>query len=202
MAGDKDQQIKVKNLTKVTLDKWKGSKTYDAFIAEMLTYFEVTGINPGSKIATPLVAVEAQASRVIQVLRGVEKDQSVFLKSILDHVKRLSGTVATPEAPAGMNPDEYIHINKVQELTDQMDKITQENAANQSEIRRLQTELEIERKKAPEGVGGQVNVKSLLEIVDVLDDKKKSSTFDPDNYNIDKSTFDKYLARLRSELKK
>lgn len=202
MASDKDQQIKVKTLTKVTLDKWKGSKTYDSFIAEMLAYFEVTGINPGSKIATPLVAVESQASRIIQVIRGVEKDQSVYLKSILDHVKRFSGTSVAPENPVGMNPDEYIHIDKVQALTDEMDKITQENVANKSEIRRLQTELEIERKKTPQGVERQINVKQLLEIVDVLEDKKKSSTFDPDSYNIDKSTFDKYLARLKSELKK
>ena len=78
MPKENDKQIKVKDLTKMTLDKWKGNKTYDAFITEMLTYFEITGINPGSKIATPLVAVESQATRVIQVVRGIEKDQSVL----------------------------------------------------------------------------------------------------------------------------
>lgn len=198
MPKENDKQIKVKDLTKMTLDKWKGNKTYDAFITEMLTYFEITGINPGSKIATPLVAVESQATRVIQVVRGIEKDQSVYLKSILDHVKRLSGS---PVAPAGFNPDEYIHINKVQELTGEMDKITQENAQAKGEIRKLQTELETERKKAPEG-SGQVNTKVILEILDILDEKKQTSTFDLDSYRIDKSTFDKYIARLKSELKK
>ena len=201
MPKENDKQIKVKDLTKMTLDKWKGNKTYDAFITEMLTYFEITGINPGSKIATPLVAVESQATRVIQVVRGIEKDQSVYLKSILDHVKRLSGSPVAPEVPAGFNPDEYIHINKVQELTGEMDKITQENAQSKGEIRKLQTELEIERKKAPEG-SGQVNTKVILEILDILDEKKQTSTFDLDSYRIDKSTFDKYIARLKSELKK
>lgn len=201
MPKENDKQIKVKDLTKMTLDKWKGNKTYDAFITEMLTYFEITGINPGSKIATPLVAVESQATRVIQVVRGIEKDQSVYLKSILDHVKRLSGSPVASEVPAGFNPDEYIHINKVQELTGEMDKITQENAQAKGEIRKLQTELEIERKKAPEG-SGQVNTKVLLEILDILDEKKQTSTFDLDSYRIDKSTFDKYIARLKSELKK
>lgn len=201
MPKENDKQIKVKDLTKMTLDKWKGNKTYDAFITEMLTYFEITGINPGSKIATPLVAVEAQATRVIQVVRGIEKDQSVYLKSILDHVKRLSGSPVAPEVPTGFNPDEYIHINKVQELTGEMDKITQENAQAKGEIRKLQTELEIERKKAPEG-SGQVNTKVLLEILDILDEKKQTSTFDPDSYRLDKSTFDKYISRLKSELKK
>ncbi len=201
MPKENDKQIKVKDLTKMTLDKWKGNKTYDAFIAEMLTYFEITGINPGSKIATPLVAVEAQATRVIQVVRGIEKDQSVFLKSILDQVKRLSGSAISSEAPAGFNPDEYIHISKVQELTDNMDKITEENTQAKGEIRKLQTELEIERKKAPDA-SGQVNAKVLLEILDILDEKKQTSTFDPDSYRIDKSSFDKYISRLRSELKK
>lgn len=202
MAKENDKQIKVKDLTKMTLDKWKGNKTYDAFISEMLTYFEITGINPGSKIATPLVAVESQATRVIQVVRGIEKDQSVFLKSILDHVKRLSGSLATPELSQGFNPDEYIHINKVQELTGEMDKIAQENAQVKGEIRKLQTELEIEKKKAPEVSGQQVNTKVLLEILEILDEKKQTSTFDPDSYRIDKSSFDKYIARLKSELKK
>lgn len=201
MPKENDKQIKVKDITKITLDKWKGNKTYDCFIAEMLAYFEITGINPGSKIATPLVAVEAQATRVIQVVRGIEKDQSVFLKSILDHVKRLSGSSVTSEIPSGFNPDEYIHIDKVQELTGEMDKITQENARANGEIRKLQTELEIERKKAP-AASGQVNIKTLLEILDVLDEKKQTSTFDPDSYRIDKSTFDKYIGRLKSELKK
>lgn len=195
MHKENDKQIKVKDLTKMTLDKWKGNKTYDAFITEMLTYFEITGINPGSKIATPLVAVESQATRVIQVVRGIEKDQSVYLKSILDHVKRLSGS------SAGFNPDEYIHINKVQELTGEMDKITQENTRIKGEIRKLQTELEIERKKIPES-SGLVNTKIFLEILDILDEKKQTSTFDLDSYRIDKSTFDKYIARLKSELKK
>lgn len=198
MHKENDKQIKVKDLTKMTLDKWKGNKTYDAFITEMLTYFEITGINPGSKIATPLVAVESQATRVIQVVRGIEKDQSVYLKSILDHVKRLSGSSA---GTAGFNPDEYIHINKVQELTGEMDKITQENTRVKGEIRKLQAELEIERKKIPES-SGLVNTKILLEILDILDEKKQTSTFDLDSYRIDKSTFDKYIARLKSELKK
>ena len=82
-----------------------------------------------------------------------------------------------------------------------MDKITQENAQAKGEIRKLQTELEIERKKAPEG-SGQVNTKVILEILDILDEKKQTSTFDLDSYRIDKSTFDKYIARLKSELKK
>ena len=37
MPKENDKQIKVKELTKMTLDKWKGNKTYDAFITEMLT---------------------------------------------------------------------------------------------------------------------------------------------------------------------
>lgn len=200
MPKESDKQIKVKDHTKMILDKWKGNKTYDAFISQMLTYFEITGINPGSKIATPLVAVEAQASRIIQVVRGIEKDQSVFLKSILDHVKRLSGSSAASESPAGFNADEYIHVSQVQELTQKMDEITQVNIQEGAEIRRLKTELEIERKKTP--AVNQVNVKTALEILDILDDKKQTSTFDPDSYRIDKSTFDKYIARLKSELNK
>lgn len=51
----------------------KGNKSHDAFVAEMLLYFETTGITPQSNVMPPNIAAKEQASRVIEVVRGIEK---------------------------------------------------------------------------------------------------------------------------------
>lgn len=44
----------------------KGNKSHDAFVAEMLLYFETTGITPQSNVMPPNIAAKEQASRVIE----------------------------------------------------------------------------------------------------------------------------------------
>ena len=80
MATNNNTQIKVKETTKLRLDLLKNSRTYDAVISDMLLYFETTGITPQSKIVSPAVAVKEQASRVIEVVRGIEKATNTKLK--------------------------------------------------------------------------------------------------------------------------
>lgn len=90
----------------------KGNKSHDAFVAEMLLYFETTGITPQSNVMPPNIAAKEQASRVIEVVRGIEKSTNVRLKNIEQLLLSLVGEVKTP----GDNPDEYMHISQVQEL--------------------------------------------------------------------------------------
>ena len=45
---NKDTSVRVKESTKFRLDKSKGSKSNDAFIDEMLDYFDATCIMPQS----------------------------------------------------------------------------------------------------------------------------------------------------------
>ena len=42
----KDTSIRIKESTRFRLDMLKGNKSHDAFVAEMLLYFETTGITP------------------------------------------------------------------------------------------------------------------------------------------------------------
>lgn len=69
----------------------KGSKSHDAFVAEMLLYFETTGITPQSNVMPPNIAAKEQASRVIEVVRGIEKSTNVRLKISNNSFCRLSG---------------------------------------------------------------------------------------------------------------
>lgn len=106
---NKDTSVRVKENTKFRLDKSKGSKSHDAFIAEMLDYFDATGIMPQSKIASPAVMVKEQASRVIEVVRGVEKATNTRLKNIEQMLLRLvPGQMPVNEnTSSSINPDEF-----------------------------------------------------------------------------------------------
>lgn len=77
----KDTSIRIKESTRFRLDMLKGNKSHDAFVAEMLLYFETTGITPQSNVMPPNIAAKEQASRVIEVVRGIEKSTNVRLKT-------------------------------------------------------------------------------------------------------------------------
>jgi hypothetical protein len=197
MASSTNNLIKVKDTTKVRLDLFKNSKTYDTVISEMLLYFETTGITPQSNVMPPNIAAKEQASRVIEVVRGIEKSTNVRLKNIEQLLLSLVGEVKTP----GDNPDEYMHISQVQELLERSKQLEQEARENREKAGKLQTDLEIARQeKGTPAVG--CNTHKILEIVERIDEVKKIPTFNDTVYEIDRNTLDMWVKRLKDELKK
>lgn len=197
MASSTNNLIKVKDTTKVRLDLFKNSKTYDTVISEMLLYFETTGITPQSNVMPPNIAAKEQASRVIEVVRGIEKSTNVRLKNIEQLLLSLVGEVKTP----GDNPDEYMHISQVQELLERSRQLEQEARENREKAGKLQTDLEIARQeKGTPAVG--CNTHKILEIVERIDEVKKIPTFNDTVYEIDRNTLDMWVKRLKDELKK
>lgn len=206
MAGtDNAQQVKIKQTTKVRLDMLKGGKTYDQIISEMTGYFEQTGISPKSNVISPSVAVKAQADRVIEVVRGIEKTEKVTLKSILDTVKFIAKSQVGEGVPADFNPDEYLHINQVQELLSEAEQLKKDNAKKNDELARLKSRLEMSEtapaKESGSGVSDKTK-KSLLELVGVFEERKKPSTFNEEIYEFDRNTFDQWIERFKSDIKK
>ena len=197
MASSTNNLIKVKDTTKVRLDLFKSNKTYDTVISEMLLYFETTGITPQSNVMPPNIAAKEQASRVIEVVRGIEKSTNVRLKNIEQLLLSLVGEVKTP----GDNPDEYMHISQVQELLERSKQLEQEARENREKAGKLQTDLEIARQeKGTPAVG--CNTHKILEIVERIDEVKKIPTFNDTVYEIDRNTLDMWVKRLKDELKR
>lgn len=197
MASSTNNLIKVKDTTKVRLDLFKNNKTYDTVISEMLLYFETTGITPQSNVMPPNIAAKEQASRVIEVVRGIEKSTNVRLKNIEQLLLSLVGEVKTP----GDNPDEYMHISQVQELLERSKQLEQEARENREKAGKLQTGLEIARQeKGTPAVG--CNTHKILEIVERIDEVKKIPTFNDTVYEIDRNTLDMWVKRLKDELKR
>ncbi len=202
MAASNNTQIKVKDNTKIRLDIMKNNRTYDAVIADMLDYFDVTGIMPQSKIASPTTVVKEQASRVIEAVRGVEKTTNVRLKNIEQALSRLVSSQQTVNeyTPPEQNPDEFLHISQVQELLERAKEQERTIAKYRDEVSRLQGELEVSASKKTE-VQSPVNLNKLLEVVERIDSMKKIPTFNDTVYEIDRNSFDLWIKRFKDELK-
>ena len=197
MASSTNNLIKVKDTTKVRLDLFKSNKTYDTVISEMLLYFETTGITPQSNVMPPNIVAKEQASRVIEVVRGIEKSTNVRLKNIEQLLLSLVGKVKTP----GDNPDEYMHISQVQELLERSRQLEQEARENREKAGKLQTDLEIARQeKGTSAVG--CNTHKILEILERIDEVKKIPTFNDTVYERDRNTLEMWVKWLKDELKK
>lgn len=199
----KDTSIRIKESTRYRIDALKAHKSHDIFISEMLSYFETTGITPQSKVASPAIAVKEQASRVIEVVRGVEKSTNIKLKNLEQMLSRLLSV--QPQMQEYSNPaqnmDEYMHVSQVQELLERAKEQERTIAKYRDEVSRLKGELEVSASHKPEMQVG-VNVQKLLEVVERIDSMKKIPTFNDTVYEIDRNTFDLWIKRFKDELKR
>jgi hypothetical protein len=74
--------VPVYESTKNRLDLLKGRKSYEVILDEMLSYFEQTGVNPSSRITSPDAVMKEQSSKIIEVMRGIEKKEIIHLNAI------------------------------------------------------------------------------------------------------------------------
>jgi hypothetical protein len=80
--------IRIDDSTKFRIDALKGKKSYNDFIAEMVRYFEYTGIPPTSQMISPILAMKEHSDKMIRAIQGMEKKQTMALDAIYDLVKK------------------------------------------------------------------------------------------------------------------
>lgn len=168
----------------------------------MLDYFDATGIMPQSKIASPAATVKEQASRVIEVVRGVEKATNTKLKNIEQVLLRLVSEQmpVNENTSSSINPDEFMHLSQVQELLEKAKEQDRLIANYRDEIDKLRTELDNTSGRSDNHP--EVNVHKLLEVVERIDSMKKIPTFNDTVYEIDRNSFDLWIKRFKDELKR
>mgnify|MGYP000268362862 FL=1 len=69
-----DKHIRISARTKYRLDELKKSMSYNAYITEMLDYFEVTCTTPRVKIKNPTARIEKRMEDLIKIVKSQEKD--------------------------------------------------------------------------------------------------------------------------------
>lgn len=69
-----DKHIRISARTKYRLDEVKKDMSYNAYISDMLDYFEVTYTSPKMKIKNPTARLEKRIEDLIKIVKSQEKD--------------------------------------------------------------------------------------------------------------------------------
>lgn len=182
--------VKLDDVVKSRLDKLKGKSTYNDYIEKMVVYFEITRIAPESSFIPPSEEVKKQASRIIEVVRGIEKKQSVQLEAIRNS---LQGIGSLP-----MTENDYISVEEAQELVNRYKSLEEENHKLKDENKRLQ----MTNGKAIVQVNNDPisSAPLIFRIIDDLETKFEADRFDPQYQRIDKSVLEQALKRIKDLL--
>lgn len=187
-----DKIIKTHESTKNRLDALKGRRSYNTILEEMLSYFELTGITPSSLITSPDVVMKEQSSRVIEVMRGIEKKENITLNAIYDLLKSVS---------LGIKNDNETEINKP-DLLERYKNLEKLYSASEEKNKSHLIEIELlKARTTSENLNESVDTDKLLEIVETIENRKKPATFNSSIYEIERTVFDAWITRLKDELK-
>ena len=198
-----DKIIKTHESTKNRLDALKGRKSYNTILEEMLSYFELTGITPSSRITSPDAVMKEQSSRVIEVMRGIEKKENITLNAIYDLLKSVSLNVQQNEKTETSKDDDenFIHVNDVQDLMEQYKELKELYSASEEKNKSHLIEIELlKARTTSEDMNESVDTDRLLEIVETIENRKKPATFNSSIYEIERTVFDAWMTRLKNEL--
>lgn len=197
--------VPVYESTKGRLDKIKGRKSYELILDEMLTYFEDTGIVPTSRMVSPVTAMKEQSNRVIEVVRGVEKKQNISLDAIYQLLKSVSFGTQGKEGSVSSKDDDpdYIHVTEVQKMITEHKELKENFQKIESKNRELIRDInDLKLRPTSDETSNLVNTNILLEILEQIEGAKKTATFNQAIYEVERTTFDAWVARLRDELNK
>lgn len=181
--------IKLDDTVKVRLDRLKGKSTYNDYVEKMIAYFEVTKIVPETSLIPPTEEVKKAASRIIEVMRGIEKKQSAQLEAIREFL------LQSDSLP--VNESDYLRVEEVQELIGRYKDLEVEANKLKEENKRLKiTPSEV---TIYSGEGGKPD--SLVsKIIGDLETKFEADRFDPQYQRIDKSVLEQALKRIKDLL--
>lgn len=179
--------IKLDDTVKVRLDRLKGKSTYNDYVEKMIAYFEVTKIVPETSLIPPTEEVKKAASRIIEVMRGIEKKQSAQLEAIREFLQQ------SDSLP--VNESDYVRVEEVQELIGRY-KDLEANKLKEENKRLKITPSEV---TIYSGEGGKPD--SLVsKIIGDLETKFEADRFDPQYQRIDKSVLEQALKRIKDLL--
>lgn len=185
--------IRVDDALKSRIAKLKKSLSYGDYLEKVVTYFEVTGVNPDTQIVLPEEAVKKSANRVIEVIRGIEKKQNAYLEFIREMlVGAQHSSLQTSTTASLFNDDEYIKVAEAQELIDKYHALEAAYAKLSDENKHLKVKAVVEQQKAP--ISGGDSIAKL--VAQDLRSKFEVDRFDPQYLRIDKYLIEQALKRI------
>ena len=182
------------------LSKLKREQSFDAFLRGVSQILERDNTSVKNYEDPIEKAIKAQANRIIEVMRGIEKKQEKHLLTILQQAQQISSPAISPSETLSeedrANIEALIALNKEQSET--ISKL-------QGERNRLLTQLELEERKSTSSSGqglDEESVKELLEQLYKLEGKMSPDYINKSSLNINRSDFKVIIDTLKETIKK
>lgn len=179
------------------LSRLKKERSFDDFLGEVSLYLEQTGLSVGGVKEPIRELVEKQSSRVIEVIRGIEKKQMSVFRDMLE---RLSFLRSDSPSHSTLSEEENKYIEDLIAL----------NQEQQANIERLNSELRQLRDKSefsPRSVGVSASLteeqqEDLLQQLTQFKRKMTPDTFDKSKLYISSGDFKVISDALERTIKK
>lgn len=188
------KSIVISEELKSRLDTLKKGLTYEAFLSKVANYLSNSGANleDGQEPITRYVT--SQASRVIEVVRGIEKKQNMLLKSIAERLEKAPNYSASSES-----------VFSAQELS-QVDEVVKKNEYLEQQLAILRSELRLEQEKnilsqtVSASPKDSVDVELIRDLLAKLRSKCGTIPLDNSKYSIPKADLEAILSEIKQLL--
>lgn len=196
--------LRVDEVTARKLVDFKGKKSSNLIINEMIDFFLNTGMRVTDNVASPIIVTQQESQKINKLLKGIDTKQTSILKDILERVNYLvDGGLNKPIEKAEKENENYMNIEEVQNLIEEYRNLEKKLTEKDSEITSLRLENDNLREKNNSlPTGTNINVTIISECLDKLCERKQSTMFDSDKITIRKSDFNMCINTIREELKR
>lgn len=181
------------------LSKLKREQSFDAFLRGVAQILERDNTSVKNYEEPIEKAMKAQANRIIEVMRGIEKKQEKHLLSILQQAQQVSSTPSIPSevlsAEDRANIEAMIALNQEQEAT-----ITR----LQGELNKVRTQLELESRRTSISISGisEEGEQELFEQLYKLEEKMVPDYINKSSLMINGADFKVIISALRKTIQK
>lgn len=174
------------------LSRLKKGKSFNDYLEEVATFLEHTDPSIAQGKITLGDIVKRQATRVIEVARGIEKRETEMLEAILQRLDNWQALPQpTPAVGAGLTAEEQAHIEELIALNKEQAETIRKL---QSENTQLKTQAEV---RVPQAAGGILPDEVIEEASQQLQNIATSHT--PDMVNKSKLYINKVDLRMMLE---
>lgn len=196
--------LRVDEVTARKLVDFKGKKSSNLIINEMIDFFLNTGMRVTDNVASPIIVTQQESQKINKLLKGIDTKQTSILKDILERVNYLvDGGLNKSIEKAEKENENYMNVEEVQNLIDEYRNLEKKLTEKDSEITSLRLENDNLREKNNSlPTGTNINVTIISECLDKLCERKQSTMFDSDKITIRKSDFNMCINTIREELKR
>ena len=196
----KRKSIQVTQEVYEALSKLKREQSFDAFLRGVALILERDNTSVKNYEEPIEKALKAQANRIIEVMRGIEKKQEKHLLSIFQQARQIVPPASPPSEGLSeedrANIEAMIALNKEQSAT--ISKL-------QGELNKVRTQLELEGRKVvsspSQGLDEEAE-RELMEQIYKLEGKMSPDYLNKSSLNINKADFKVIIDTLKRTIVK